>query len=648
MRKTRRLAILLGGIACAAAAPAATVTAIGAGNQLVTVDSGAPGTVLGTTAITGLGTGQRLLDIDARPAFGGRVLYGLSNAGQVYAINPFTGGATAVGTPIAQVAVQGSQPAGIDFNPTVDRLRVVNATGLNLRVNPDTGTVAAYDGSLKTTLSTGTGPDVFGVAGAAYTNNVAGATTTTLYDLNGANGRAYIQSPPNTGQLVLLGLNSATSTNGVGFDIAPVTGQALATFTSAQGVTSLYSVDLQSGFATLIGVFGTSGTYTGLAFTPASFASAAATPNQRAVATAIDGFTGVPSSSLGRLFTGLDTLADNAGRATAFSRLGPNQYSILPDLALQTNEFVDGTIRRYLRDVRGGGTGNTDPGATSGSDRKLGGFLVGSGRTGKFRARGDRDQVDYGATGVLGGLDYRLNEKTLIGVTGGYDHTDARLNPQSPDSDIRNGYGGVYGTIGLGPFYVDFDGTYGKSRYNLRRDVAFGNFSDANVARTHSRYYAGTATAGFSFDVSGFEAEAYGGARYANVHVRAFGEIGGISALTVSRQYVESLQSIAGLRFGADYVIGGAHVRPSIRGEYRHEFDNDDSRLITASFGPGTGISSTPIVYATTPLGKDYAVLGGGLTISGNAPVAVVLDYTGQYFGGYRIHAAQVGLRLSL
>ena len=206
----------------------------------------------------------------------------------------------------------------------------------------------------------------------------------------------------------------------------------------------------------------------------------------------------------------------------------------------------------------------------------------------------------------------------------------------------------MYGTIGVGGFYVDFDGTYGKSRYNLLRNVVFGSFADANAARTHSRYYAGTATAGFSFDLSGFEAEAYGGARYANVHVRAFGEEGGISALTVSRQNVESLQSIAGLRLGADYEIGGAHVRPSIRGEYRHEFDNDSSRLITASFGSDAGIASTPITYATTPLGKDYAVVGGGLTISGTAPIAVILDYTGQFLGGYRIHAGQVGLRLSL
>lgn len=648
MLGSRRLAILLSGIAFATAAQAATVTAVGSGNRLVTVDSATPGTVLRSTAITGLGAGQTLLDIDARPAFGGRVVYGLSNTGQLYAINPFTGGATAVGTPIAQVAVQGGVPAGIDFNPTVDRLRVVNATGLNLRVNPDNGGVASYDGTLKTTLVTGTGADVFGVAGAAYTNNVAGATTTTLYDLNGANGRAYIQTPPNTGQLVLLGLNSVTSTNGVGFDIAAKTGQALATFTNAQGVTSLYSIDLQSGFGTLLGVFGTSGTYAGLTFTPASFASSAVTPNQIAVATAIDGFTGVPSSDLLGLFTGLDGLADDAARATAFSRLGPNQYSVLPDIALQTNEFVDSTIRRYLRDVRGGGAGNTDPGATTGSDRKLGGFIVGSGRTGKFRARGDRDEVDYGSTGTVAGLDYRLNDKTLLGVTGGFDYSNARLNPQSPNSNIKNGYGGVYGTIGLGAFYVDFDGTYGKSRYYLRRDVVFGNFTNTNAAKTKSRYYAGTATAGFSFDLSGFEAEAYGGARYANVHVRAFGEVGGISALSVSRQYVESLQSIAGLRLGADYVIGGAHVRPSIRGEYRHEFDNDGSRLISASFGPGSGISSTPITYATTPLGKDYAVVGGGLTISGNSPIAVVLDYTGQFFGGYRIHAAQVGLRLSL
>ena len=60
---------------------------------------------------------------------------------------------------------------GVDFNPTVDRLRIVSDAGENLRVNPDTGALVLADGALTAGFS---------VTAAAYTNNFAGATTTAL------------------------------------------------------------------------------------------------------------------------------------------------------------------------------------------------------------------------------------------------------------------------------------------------------------------------------------------------------------------------------------------------------------------------------------------------------------------------------------
>jgi hypothetical protein len=46
-------------------------------------------------------------------------------------------------------------------------------------------------------------------------------------------------------------------------------------------------------------------------------------------------------------------------------------------------------------------------------------------------------------------------------------------------------------------------------------------------------------------------------------------------------------------------------------------------------------------------LGNDYAVAGAGLTVSGGGPLSLVLDYTGQFWGGYEIHGVQAGARLS-
>ena len=40
-----------------------------------------------------------------------------------------------------------TSPTGVDFNPVVDRLRVVNAGNENFRVNPTNGSLAGDDGT---------------------------------------------------------------------------------------------------------------------------------------------------------------------------------------------------------------------------------------------------------------------------------------------------------------------------------------------------------------------------------------------------------------------------------------------------------------------------------------------------------------------
>ncbi len=71
---------------------------------------------------------------------------------------------------------------GVDFNPTVDRLRVVSDTGQSLRVNVDTGATLVDAASR---IPVPRWPAATGVTGAAYTNNDADPNTaTTLYDID--------------------------------------------------------------------------------------------------------------------------------------------------------------------------------------------------------------------------------------------------------------------------------------------------------------------------------------------------------------------------------------------------------------------------------------------------------------------------------
>src|SRR5688572_18709520 len=125
--------------------PDITFYGVTSSNQLIQYNGNAPETPVLSIAITGLQSGETLLAIDFRPATG--QLYGIGSTSRIYAIHLGSGLATAIGPGPFSPAVNGNIVA-FDFNPTVDRIRLVTASGQNLRLNPETGAVAATDANL--------------------------------------------------------------------------------------------------------------------------------------------------------------------------------------------------------------------------------------------------------------------------------------------------------------------------------------------------------------------------------------------------------------------------------------------------------------------------------------------------------------------
>jgi hypothetical protein len=187
-------------------------------NRLLTFDSNRPELVTAERRVTGLQPAERLLGIDIRPATG--QLYAVGTSNRLYTIDPSNGAATPVGSGPFAPALEGDA-FGFDFNPTVDRIRIVSNTGQNLRLHPDTGAVAAVDGDLAyatTDANAGRAPLA---VGAGYTNSVAGATTTQLYVIDAEQNVLTLQNPPNNGTLNTVGPLGISASRLVGFDVSP-------------------------------------------------------------------------------------------------------------------------------------------------------------------------------------------------------------------------------------------------------------------------------------------------------------------------------------------------------------------------------------------------------------------------------------------
>ena len=245
------------------------VYAITDSHELVRFVATQPRRVIERKPLTGLAPGDALIGMDFRVARG--VLYALSRSGRLYTVDRASGALRPVGAAPA-VLPQDGAVVGFDFNPTVDRIRVVTPPGHNLRLHPDTG--APVDGD---PVREGVQPDGvlhyaagdvhFGrapdIAGAAYTYNTRDEKVTTNYAIDRARGTLVMQGSregatpvvsPNTGQLRTVGALGLGALTDVAFDISDVANTALvAVRTAAEPRTRLHRVDLATGRATDLG-----------------------------------------------------------------------------------------------------------------------------------------------------------------------------------------------------------------------------------------------------------------------------------------------------------------------------------------------------------------------------------------------------------
>ena len=237
-----------------------TVFAVTTSNRLLTFNSNSPGVILSSRRIRGMADGESILGIDFRPANG--KLYGLGSSSRIYVINPSNAKATPVDAPVPRLSLPFT-PAlsginfGFDFNPVPDRIRVTSDLGQDLRINPDTGVVAAVDGTLAFAAGDLNANQNPRVVGSAYANNLAGVTATTLYDIDSDRDALLIQNPPNNGTLTTVGSLGVDATGFTGFDIkgCDAAGYA-ALLLSGESVSKFFRIDLATGRAVLVGTIG--------------------------------------------------------------------------------------------------------------------------------------------------------------------------------------------------------------------------------------------------------------------------------------------------------------------------------------------------------------------------------------------------------
>ena len=234
-----------------------TVYAIaGGGSTLIRFQSNNPSSI---TVVGNFGGDATFLDaLDFRPATG--ELYGyLDSTDSFYRINLATG-LLSQATVGASGAPTNTFQLGLDFNPVIDRARIVTDSAQNIVFNPLTGTAASFT-NLAYAVGDANANASPSIIDNAYSQNFAGSLATTQYAIDYGTG-SLVTLANNAGTLTTVGSLGVSTGIYTGFDIFTGPGNVdigYAILTAAGGRPSFYNINLVTGQATLVGVVGTVG-----------------------------------------------------------------------------------------------------------------------------------------------------------------------------------------------------------------------------------------------------------------------------------------------------------------------------------------------------------------------------------------------------
>lgn len=249
------------------AASAEVVYGVTDTQTLVSFNSGNPMNILSGVALSGLQQNELVRGIDFRPATG--QLFALGSMNNLYTVNISTGAATVVGAGNFSPGLNGSS-FGFDFNPVIDRIRIVSDADQNLVGNPNDGTATAT-GVVPVFYAVGDANEgaAPNIVGSAYTNSFAGALTTQLYGID--TGLDVLVTQANSaGTLMTVGALGTDLGDTLSFDISGVTGVGyLSVMDATQSISTFWTIDLSSGSVSMIGEIGGGAVVTAISVIPA-------------------------------------------------------------------------------------------------------------------------------------------------------------------------------------------------------------------------------------------------------------------------------------------------------------------------------------------------------------------------------------------
>ncbi|WP_249746376.1 autotransporter serine protease [Pseudomonas rhodesiae] len=359
-----------------------------------------------------------------------------------------------------------------------------------------------------------------------------------------------------------------------------------------------------------------------------SFASAAVTDNQRAVAAAAEQL-----GAGNAVYESLLTAPNAASAQDAFQQLSGEIYP-----ALQTALLNDS---RYLREAVGERLQNGEMGATSQTVDSRGNVWVKA--LGAWGKTDSRSTAGYTTSigGMLAGVDGALDDDTRLGLVAGYSDTSLNMGSGTHSRAAVDSYHfGAYAGHEIGAWRLSGGATYSWHRADVKRDLQYGEVAGKQKAKVDARSTQVFGEAAYRVNLQPLALEPFANLAYVHLDTDGVTEKGDAAALKTRDDRRDLVLSTLGMRALKTFNVND-HQTLEVSGTlgWQHNLSSVDAEqhLAFASGGPSFAVESAPMV-------RDAALVGARVSLALSKDARVNFDYNGLLASKDKVHG--VGLSL--
>lgn len=353
-----------------------------------------------------------------------------------------------------------------------------------------------------------------------------------------------------------------------------------------------------------------------------SFASVGQTPNQRAVASAVEGL-GAGNS----VYESLLLSADATSAQQAFQQLSGEIYPALGSMLINDSRQLRDAVGERLHDVN----------ATQSN-----GWIKALGAWGSTDSGNDTSRYSTSIGGLLAGVDGALDEQTRIGLVTGYSDSSLNMGSDTHSSAKVDSYHlGAYAGHDIGAWRLSTGAAYSWHRADVKRDLQYGDVSAKQKAKVDAATTQVFGEAAYRLNLQPLALEPFANLAYVHLDTDGFSEKGDAAALKSSGEQRDAVLSTLGVRAVKRFNLSNQQSL-DVSGHlgWQHSLSDIDAEQ-HLRFARG----STPYAVESSALVRDAALVGVQASLALSKDVRVNLDYNGQLANREKSHG--VGLSLN-